>query len=166
MLAAPLAIACVLCCVAIVNKGDKNLVAGRTEFNVKSEMLSLDFSVEFNSSYICRCCLVKLKKRRTLISTLREVNDSLRQAYTSNATRKPCSQDLPASKRLAVQDAGLPYRPVAFHRIAPITSSTPVKDRELQVLMTVPTVSPIRAPIIAHACDTSGEQQLEKKTTV
>ena len=51
-------------------------------------MLSLDFSVEFNSSYICRSCLVKLKKRGALISHLREVNDSLRQKYWKSSDVK------------------------------------------------------------------------------
>lgn len=77
-----------LCCGDILKKGDKNLVEGHTEFSPKLEIVSLDFSVELNSSYICRSCLVKLKKRRALISHLREVNDSLRQIYGKSSNKK------------------------------------------------------------------------------
>ena len=50
MFAAPIAAVCVLCCGDILKKGDKNLIEGRTEFSPKSEIVSLDFSVELNSS--------------------------------------------------------------------------------------------------------------------
>ena len=88
MFAAPVAAVCVLCREDILKKGDKNLVEGRTEFSPKSEIVSLDFSVEFNSSCIFRSCLVKLKKRRLLISHLREVNGSLRQIYWKSSSVK------------------------------------------------------------------------------
>ena len=89
MFAAPIiAAVCVLCPGDILKKGDKNLVVGRREFSPKSEIVSLDFSDEFNSSYICRSCLVKLKKRTALISHLREVNDSLRQIYCKSSNAK------------------------------------------------------------------------------
>ena len=171
MFAAPIAAVCVLCCGDILKKGDKNLIEGRTEFSPKSEIVSLDFSVELNSSYICRSCLVKLKKRRALISHLREVNDSLRQIYWKSLNAKSNSfnvrpdamQDsLCALKQPDLQDPRLPDRPVAIA----ITSSTPRKDHEQAVFL--PTVSPIRTQImIADAVETSkASEAQEKKTTV
>ena len=151
MFAAPIAAVCVLCCGDILKKGDKNLIEGRTEFSPKSEIVSLDFSVELNSSYICRSCLVKLKKRRALISHFREVNDSLHQIYgkSSNAksnsfnVRPDAIQDsLCALKQPDLQDPWLLDRPVAMA----ITSSTPRKDREQAVSLA--TVSPIRTQIM------------------
>ena len=95
-----------LCSIAIIKNGDKNLVDGRTQFNVKSEIFSLDFRVDLKSSYICKSCLGKLKKRRALLSNLRDVNASLRQIYSSSSngasseesdtrmTTKTCSRAL------------------------------------------------------------------------
>ena len=170
MFAAPIAAVCALCRGDILKKGDKNLVEGRTKFSPRSEIVSLDFSVEFNSSYICRSCLVMLKKRRALISHLREVNDSLRQIYwkSSNAknnlfnVRPDAMQDsLCALKRPSLQDPRLPDKPVAMA----ITPSTPRKDREQTA--SLPTVSPIRTQImIADAVETSeasGAQQKKKQ---
>ena len=102
MFAAPIAAVCVLCCGDILKKGDKNLVEGHTEFSPKLEIVSLDFSVELNSSYICRSCLVKLKKRRALTSHLREVNDSLRQIYGKSSNAKSNSFNVPS---YAMQDS-------------------------------------------------------------
>ena len=41
-----------LCSIAIIKNGDKNLFDGRTQFNLKSEILSLDFRVDLKYSYI------------------------------------------------------------------------------------------------------------------
>ena len=115
----------VLCSIAIIKNGDKNLVDGRTQFNVKSEILSLDFRVDLKSSYICKSCLGKLKKRRALLSNLRDVNASLRQIYSSSSngasseesdtrmTTKTCSRalfesDVQPTKRVALQDGRSP----------------------------------------------------------
>ena len=63
MFAAPIAAVRVWCCGDILKKGDKNLVEGHTELSPKSDITSLDFSVELNSAYICRSsCKVKEKK--------------------------------------------------------------------------------------------------------
>ena len=167
MFAPPIAAVCVLCHGDILKKGDKNLIEGHTEFSPKSEIVSLDFSVELNSSYICRSCLVKLKKRRALISHLREVNDSLRQIYWKSLNAKSNSfnvrpdamQDsLCALKQPDLQDPRLPDRPVAIA----ITSSTPRKDHEQAVFLL--TVSPIRTQImIADAVETSKASEAQEK---
>ena len=136
---------CVLCSIAITKNGDKTLVDGRTQFNVKSEILSLDFRVELKPSYICKCCLGKLKKRRALLSNLRDVNASLRQIYSSSSngasseesdtrmTTKTCSRalfesDVQPAKRVALQDGRSPERPQACGRI-PLMTSTPYREQ-------------------------------------
>ena len=135
----------VLCSIAIIKNGDKNLVDGRTQFNVKSEILSLDFRVELKPSYICKSCLGKLKKRRALLSNLRDVNASLRQIYSSSSngasseesntrmTTKTCSRalfesDVQPAKRVALQDGRSPERPQACGRI-PLMTSTPYREQ-------------------------------------
>lgn len=167
MFAAPVAAVCVLCRGDILKKGDKNLLEGRTEFSPQSEIVSLDFSIEFNSSYICRSFLVKLRKRRELISHLREVNDSLRQIFWKSSSvknnsfnvRPDAMQDsFCALKRPALQDPRLPDRPLAMA----ITSSTPRKDCEETV--SLPTVLPIRTQnMIADAVETSEASGAQQK---
>jgi len=63
---------CVLCSVGIVKNTDKNLVDGQrgNTFNVREELLSLEYKVEIDSTYICRNCLLALKKRRALLTNL------------------------------------------------------------------------------------------------
>ena len=134
-----------LCSIAIIKNGDKNLVDGRTQFNVKSEILSLDFRVDLKSSYIFKSCLGKLKKRRALLSNLRDVNASLRQIYSSSSngasseesdtrmTTKTCSRapfesDVQPAKRVALQDGRSPERPQACGRI-PLMTSTPYRKQ-------------------------------------
>ena len=101
---------CVLCSTVIVKNSDKNLVLGRAEFKVSDELLSLDFPVILNSPYICRNCIGRLKKRRALITNLREANATLLKIYSSavnvNAKRKDssCSRGL-FTKRVALGDA-------------------------------------------------------------
>ena len=136
---------CALCSIAIIKNGDKNLVDGHTQFNVKSEILSLDFRVDLKSSYICKSCLGKLKKRRALLSNLRDVNASLRQIYSSSLngasseesytrmTIKMCSRalfesDVQPAKHVALQDGRLPERPMACGRI-PLMTSTPYREK-------------------------------------
>ena len=70
---------CVLCSISIVQNCDKNLVDGRkgTTFNVRAEILTLDYRVPINSPCICRSCLALLKKRRALQTSLEEVNSKL-----------------------------------------------------------------------------------------
>ena len=137
---------CVLCNSAIIKNGDKNLIVGRSEFNVKAEISTLEFSVDISRSvYICKVCLSKLKKRRALISNLRDVNSSFRQSYSAfgcnpqlltNATTKTCARTLFESdesdvhvqptKRVALQ-GGRSSEPQAFG-IIPLMSSTPSKE--------------------------------------
>ena len=167
MFAAPVAAVCVLCRGDILKKGDKNLLEGRTELSPKSEIVSLDFSIEFNSSYICRSFLVKLRKRRELISHLREVNDSLHQIFWKSSSVKNNSFNVRpdamqgsfcALKRPALQDPQLPDRPLAMA----ITSSTPRKDRKETV--SLPTVSPIRTQnMIADAVEMSEASRAQQK---
>ena len=84
--------ACVLCTVAIIKSGDKNLIDGRAKFKAKTEILSLDFCVNINrSSYICKSCLNKSRKRRFLISNLRAVNAPLQELLQPEVqTRLEC----------------------------------------------------------------------------
>ena len=102
---------CVLCFITIDKKYDKNIISGSAELNVKDELLSLDFDVNLSSLYICRICKVRLKKRRSLITNLREVESNIFGTYSAantNAKRKnnPCSRALfgaSPTKRVAIE---------------------------------------------------------------
>ena len=77
----------VLCSNSIVQNCDKNLVNGRkgTTFNIRAEILTLDYEVSINSTYIRRSCLALLKKRRALLTSLREVNMKLHKAVNRSS---------------------------------------------------------------------------------
>ena len=76
---------CVLCGLGIVKNTDKNLVDGRrgNTFNVREELLSLEYKVEIDSMYICRNCLSALKKRRALLTNLQEGNNTIKKIVHS-----------------------------------------------------------------------------------
>lgn len=78
---------CVLCSNSIVQNCDKNLVDGRkgNTFNVRSEILTLDYEVLINSPYICRSCLALLKRRRALLTSLGEVNSKLHKVVNRSS---------------------------------------------------------------------------------
>ena len=181
MFAGSIVSACVLCTVAIIKSGDKNLIDGRAEFNAKTEILSLHFRVNIDrSSYICKSCLNKLRKRRSLISNLRDVNASLQESYcgqkskpdlnaygSSSTTTRNCSP--PPSKRVALdqqsRESHQAFDIVPSQRL-PMTS-TPHKEQQRPIVH-LP-VSPIAHACelpSARACETSGDQNVNKKTTV
>ena len=76
---------CVLCGLGIVKNTDKNLVDGRrgNTFNVREELLSLEYKAEIDSMYICRNCLSALKKRKALLTNLHEGNSTKKKIVHS-----------------------------------------------------------------------------------
>ena len=113
---------CVLCSISIVQNCDKNLVDGRkgTTFNVRAEILTLDYRVPINSPHICRSYLALLKKRRALQTSLVRVNSKLHNVvyrWSKNCalpvSKPPTPQSNPfegefrqeqPSKRIALED--------------------------------------------------------------
>ena len=89
-----------LCSISIVQNCDKNLVDGRkgTTFNVRAEILTLDYRVPINSPYICRSCLALLKKRRALQTSLEEVNSKLHNVVYRSSKNCALPAALPVSK--------------------------------------------------------------------
>ena len=180
---------CVLCNSAIIKNGDKNLIVGRSEFNVKAEISTLEFSVDISRSvYICKVCLSKLKKRRALISNLRDVNSSFRQSYSAfgcnpqlltNATTKTCARtlfesdesDVQPTKRVALQ-GGRSSEPQAFG-IIPLMSSTSSKEHRQKestvVVSPIPKAddSPVNASEdIRQEISEAADQNVNKRTIV
>lgn len=162
---------CVLCSISIVHNCDKNLVDGRkgTTFNVRAEILTLDYRVPINSSYICRSCLALLKKRRALLTSLEEVNSKLHNVvyrssnnYIVPAGKSPTPQSNPFEgdfrqeqpvKRIALEDLRsgdqrhesqgdvLSRISVDQFPVSAVTS-TPCKDKGHPAVPSIP-VSPI-----------------------
>ena len=76
---------CVLCFLPIVNHNDKNIVQGRGQFKVLEEISSLQFVVHCTSTYICKSCVSKLRKRRGLHDNLKKIDEDLFNDYSSKA---------------------------------------------------------------------------------
>ena len=60
------------------------LVEGRGQFNVRSELESLEVNVSHTSPFICRGCIQKLKKRRGLINQLDSINSCIKNLHRVN----------------------------------------------------------------------------------
>ena len=166
---------CVLCATNIVKNCDKNLVVGRknTVFNVREEILSLECEVVINTDYICRNCLAILKKRRALLTNLREVNKTIRKITSSKISSLPANitpvpysgalleSDLQeqSSKRVALEDL---RRSEPRDRDActtsverfPVISSTPRKEKGPVALPAVPVL-----PIVARSSTMNSKRE-------
>lgn len=73
--------ACILCFKEAKDEHKRYLVEGRGQFNVLSEIKTLDFNVANTSRYICRVCQNTLKKRRGLITQLSNLESELKRVY-------------------------------------------------------------------------------------
>ena len=90
---------CNLCLKEVKDEHKRYLVDGKGQFNVLSELKSLDFNVANSSPYICRMCVDKLKKRRGLITQLLNLEGELKllhQVHSSNIhqLKRPGSNDV------------------------------------------------------------------------
>ncbi|XP_078363701.1 uncharacterized protein LOC144647887 [Oculina patagonica] len=176
---------CVLCGLGIVKNTDKNLVDGRrgNPFNVREELLSLEYKVEINSPYICRNCLSVLKKRRALSTNLREVNNTIQKIFlakkssvnpvpvnviTSQSSNQSSSFQEQAAKRVALEDSSASVTlddssaftsKTSADQLSSILTSTPCKEKSRPVDIAA-FAGPV-SPIPAREVDVE-----EKKTVV
>ena len=73
---------CVLCNELFSRPKDKYLIQGRSKENLVFELESLPFTVDLSSSkHICRRCVNALKKRRSLILQVSEIENGLKANY-------------------------------------------------------------------------------------
>jgi hypothetical protein len=73
---------CVLCNELFSRPKDKYLIQGRSKENLLFELESLPFTVDLSSSkHLCRRCVNVLKKRRSLILQVREIENGLKAKY-------------------------------------------------------------------------------------
>ena len=79
---------CVLCPTRIEKKGDVNLISGKRDFNVDSELKDLSFVVQSSSKHICRSCLNMLKQRACLKKKLDDINAKLLESHQEKALLK------------------------------------------------------------------------------
>ncbi|CAB4042507.1 hedgehog interacting [Paramuricea clavata] len=63
---------------------ERFLVEGRGQFNVRSELESLEFNVSRTSRFICCGCIQKLKKQRGLINQLDSINSCIKNLHRVN----------------------------------------------------------------------------------
>ena len=87
------------------NHQERYLVKGKGKFDVFVELQNLPFEVESTSNYICKECLNKLKKRRSLSSQLSELDSYLKKVHGNPNSTEP---DL---KRSAAENSGIVATP-------------------------------------------------------
>ena len=80
---------CILCFMVLEKLNERNLVDGKAEFKVVSELEDLPFVVRRETSkYICKKCLNTFKKRQSLKQKLKELDVSIFEEY-----RKKCNEN-------------------------------------------------------------------------
>ena len=124
--------ACNLCFKEVKDKHKRYLVDGRGQFNVLSELKSLDFNAANTSRYICRVCLDKLKKRRGLITQLLNVEDELKCVHNENSSnihqlKRPRGNDVPTETLNAKKQR----ESTAENNDQPPPTSSPVRQNVL-----------------------------------
>ena len=72
---------CVLCFRQINSHNERYLIHGKGKFDVFQELQRLPFDVKCASSFICKECVNKLKKRKNLISQLTDIDCSLEKVH-------------------------------------------------------------------------------------
>lgn len=112
---------CVLCSKDIVKHTERYLVAGKGKFHVEESLKSLPFAVRSSSKHICKQCLAKLKKRKSLRDQLLEIEKEIENVYQAkDLVSKRRSEDIEI-------DYGTDFiTPKKQHCSFP-TTSTPVK---------------------------------------
>ena len=94
---------CILCCRDIVKSNERYQVEGRGTFDAIAELNSLPFVCERSSQFICKGCLQKLKRRRSLLDSLKkieaELQDSQRVAVNQHHKRPSPGNDLTSTPK-------------------------------------------------------------------
>ena len=82
---------CFLCKSRFSRAKDKYLIQGRSKENLPFELNSLPFSLTFNSTdYLCRSCVNNtLKKRRSLIEQLKQIEERFKSFHQSTKVTLP-----------------------------------------------------------------------------
>lgn len=149
---------CILCLKEITKDYERFLVQSKktsTALEVNSELAGLDFIVYSTSDYICRQCHGRLKKRKSLIQNIQDIEQSLRRNYATSLAKvdlafNPKQSPSPGSTRSKrprteeLQDQGEPSslhvnteesilndsrELFATQPVLPLHASTPVKIR-------------------------------------
>ena len=81
---------CFLCKSEFSRAKDKYLIQRRSKENLPFELNSLPFSLTFNSSdYLCWSCVNTLKKRRSLIEQLKQIEERFKSFHQSSCVTSP-----------------------------------------------------------------------------
>ncbi|XP_065071471.1 uncharacterized protein LOC135696119 [Rhopilema esculentum] len=94
---------CALCFKELQEQGDRNLIEGKSSFNVVDELNDLPFKVVLNYKYICKRCLNALKKRKGYKTKLAETDKQLFIDYTNK-----CNSELKVHRSTGEDDDGQP----------------------------------------------------------
>ena len=131
---------CVLCSRDIVNSVERYRIEGKGKFNVVKALKELPFEVRCSSTFICKQCLAKLKKRSGLKEQLTTIDNEMKDFYfksmnASSHTEIEGSDILCSTpkKRCLVSPS---FRP---------STSTPVKESisTTKISESLPAISPI-----------------------
>ena len=83
---------CFLCKSGFSRAKNKYLIQGSKE-NLPFELNGLPFSLTFNSTdYLCRSCVNTLKKRRSLIEQLKQIEERFKSFHQSTKVTSPSTR--------------------------------------------------------------------------
>ena len=91
---------CNFCCRVIKEKYDRVILEkGTKSFDVMAEIASLSFPLQtIGSKYGCRNCINKLKRRRTVITQLEDLETELRKGANQNVSENKSQVEAPVSE--------------------------------------------------------------------
>ena len=126
---------CFLCKSGFSRAKDKYLIQGRSKENLAFELNGLPFSLTFNSTdYLCRSCVNTLKKRRSLIEQLKQIEERFKSFHQSTKVTSPSTglkrslqdEDVTSGKKthIAESEGDEQVSEVAIN----VLQSTPVKS--------------------------------------
>ena len=160
----PLGQLCTLCFEVINKSSDKYRVEGKGQFVVLTELKCLPFAVTIETPCVCRECYQKLKKRRSLLSQIDNIEKALKCKYNDNKSKQTSTLKRPSSE----QNAGCasPTKFIVRSGNDPDTilpcSSSPVRSSSSR--LPEPFCSPIRVQRrYAHFARAQEPQVIERR---
>ena len=131
---------CVLC-FRYIDKGvERYRVEGKGKFDIVQALKSLPFNIRNSTTFICKQCLAKLKKRSGLVQQLSSLDNELKDVYQKNENDSsyPGSEDIEYTS----DSCSTPKK-----KCPPPSTSTPLLEFNREGLSRELAVSPIKTGV-------------------
>ena len=153
---------CRLCLFDIAQNVNKYRLEGRGKFVVLDEIKSLPFDVHFRSSFVCRECYLKLKRRRSLLSQLSELEKSWELAQYDNV------DGISSLKRTIDEECQTPVKRFAKDRVEKSAQiySTPISDTYCIPEITLSPILPSKTKTACKLTSNLGEKRRKTNADV